>query len=308
MDFNGDVQTIRFPALSELEVSSYDRYGSQQQDFIDEPTTSSDILFPARQSLLSGYFTRIALSEVQLRWRTPNINTYNNQVLWSSRSNGVASTFSTIVARQFYSAEDLANVVALQMGIAEGDGTLYDADFDPDIGWEITKDVADPINDGYLFFSPSTIFGLNVPNSQAIASFYTTCETPFYQAASFVYDDVHTIIPVGSDLAYTRYIDIVSDKLAQYSKVKDNMTRQNNGQVNVLARVFLTPFGGKELEPYQAPFTMCIDYTTPKYLRWSPGEYINDFDIKLFDDRGRPLYWEEKFSTEYQLNIQASET
>ena len=308
MDDNGDISTIRFPAKSELEVSSIDRYENQFAGFLNK-SPSNNILFPARQSLLAGYFTRIALTEVQLKWRTPNINIYNDIFSYLSLQPTGLQSFTIQLETDFYTPTQLINRVVALMNIAEptlapGSPT-YIGSYTPSLGGFITKN---PLAGRGTLFSivlgnPTLAPDTNGARAQ---KFLQTCGTDPLNVIAL--NNTQQLLERFADVAYTRYVDIVSEALGKYSRVKDNMTRQREGRTNVLARIFLVPFGQKETFPYSTPFTLAVDYNTPKYLRWNPGEYINDFDLSLYDMYGNLLFWDEEYSTEYELNIQASET
>ena len=315
----GDGTPIRFPAVAELQVDSRDRYTNPIQ-FANTPTTSSDILFPARQSLLSGYFHRIGVSDLQLEWRTPNINTYNNTVQWDSEYritpiSTVVSTYTTSIPVNFYNRSTLINTVCKAMSFTEQGGPvsppLYSVKPESNeyVNCIVQKNPAYLSTFGYDFrFITEDYFNTFLNQSTIIKpttqKFFNTTQIFVFQT---LFDNNELIDPVA-DLTYTRYIDIVSDNLAKYSRVKDAMTRQKLGQNNVLARVYLTPYNNKEQFPGSEPFNMAVDYTSPKYIRWDPIEYLNDFDLRLYDQYGELLYWAPVFSTEYQLNIHASET
>jgi len=65
-------QPIRMPAYAQLVVSSTDRYN----DFIGQltaPTTSSNWVLNRPNYLLQGYFSRLALTQIQIQWNLDTI-------------------------------------------------------------------------------------------------------------------------------------------------------------------------------------------------------------------------------------------
>jgi hypothetical protein len=167
----------------------------------------------------------------------------------------------------------------------------------------------------FLYTSTLVSTMSNNPTFKQENKFWITANppyTPFYTEQNYnsSFALAQNVVAPFTPLAYTEYFDIVSDNLAKFSKVKDAMTRQYQGQTNVLARVFLTPYSTRQesTDYFSLPFKLAVDYTTPKTVRWLPNEFVNDFDLKLYDQYGELLYWDEQNSTEYQLNIQASET
>ena len=112
---------------------------------------------------------------------------------------------------------------------------------------------------------------------------------------------------------YTDYIDIISDKLSQYMKVRDGETTQVP-ETDILCRVFLTPpnsastpdISGNQLGT--RPFKMTWDPNTTKFFRWTPNEAIYDFDIQVKDMYGDLVPWSGKWPFEFHMNMLASET
>lgn len=309
MNGEGEGTPIRFPAIAELEVSSLDRYPNDGEFILaitNNPTTSSDILFPAKQALLSGYFTRIALSEVQLQWRTPNITPKNNFVYWYDE--GLDADFDIELPVNFYDLSGLGVALVANMNQAVG-FPKYIVNLVNTVGTDFLEIQTN--NGDHWGFQP--YFPIN-PSPTTIRG------QRFFQTAGITRQNFYQLFPNNSvqrfglttNLSYTPYIDVVSDRLAKFAKVKDGMTRQFQGQTAILARLYLTPFNTKEQYCGNHPFQMAIDYTTPKYIRWNPGEYINDFDLLLYDQFGELLWCDPvnypEFVTEYQLTIQASET
>lgn len=304
----GEGVPIRYPAIAELEVDSRDRYPNTaflQLELFNNLTDPANILFPARQSLLSGYFTRIALSQVQLQWKTPNINPRNNRFRWYD--DGLGNFYEEVLPVGFYDLSGLGVSMVRVMNLATVAG-LYKVDLLNPTGTpylSITNTAGDDWG-----FEPLQPLNPVIPDTIIIQK--------FFQLAGITNRNTHTENPaviqsfgITATLAYTTYIDFVSDRLAKFAKVKDGMTRQRLGQTNVLSRIYLTPFNTHEQYSGTHPTILSIDYTTPKYIRWNAGEYINDFDLVLYDEFGDQLWWDKdypEFTTEYQLTIQASET
>jgi len=65
---------IRQPAYAQLSVSSTDRYNNHVGGFSSTTaTTSSSFIFQRQGYLLNGYFTRLALTQVQFQYNLPTI-------------------------------------------------------------------------------------------------------------------------------------------------------------------------------------------------------------------------------------------
>ena len=317
----GEGVPIRFPAIAELEVDTVDRYRNTPDGFITaltNPTTSSSVIFEARQTLTSGYFTRIALSEIQFHYKTPNINPYNNNFAVIMSNFTPVPPTSTIngylfpLDVGFYDIEQLGSSITARLNTTPEGPFIY-TPINPNTEQEAIQ--IQCVNPSTLWaFSPAEIPGR------------PTQAGKFYKTAGISKLNIATGNPLinpgnlrntqlfaqTANLAYTDYIDIVSDRLAKFAKVKDGMTRQYQGQSAVLARIYLTPFNTHERFQGTHPITLSIDYTTPKYIRWNPDEYINNFDLQLYDEFGNLVWCDPdnypQYINEYQFTLQVSET
>jgi hypothetical protein len=88
---------IRNPSTALLGISSIDRYNlplgepselvASQNNPVQANTLSSPFNFSisTQQNLLDGYFTRLALNEIQFRWTLPTLTSRNNKlyIVWS---------------------------------------------------------------------------------------------------------------------------------------------------------------------------------------------------------------------------------
>ena len=301
----GEGVPIRFPAIAELEVDSRNRYDvtgyGPVEQFIGQKSPYQ-FSFQSRQSLISGYFNRIALSEFQMQWRTPNVTPRNNKISWLDTEDNITRTVDLPVS--FYDLSGLGFAMNFYMNFS-----LPSPRFRVELRNRFGQDYLRLIQINGFPFRFVLPVGLQAnPDTPIICKFYNTAGITTLNENQQVFQDFAFATP----LTYTDYIDIVSDGLAKFAKVKDSMTREFQGQTAILARVYLTPFNTKEQYPAIRPFTMAVDYTTPKYIRWNPQEYVNDFDITVYDQYGDILWWDGVnypwFNTEIQFTLQVSET
>ena len=82
---------VRNPSTANLGVSSIDRYGTNvyvqgEQNPANTATLSSpyDFSIGQNQNLMNGFFTRLAVSEVQFRWTMPTLTSRNNKIYITS--------------------------------------------------------------------------------------------------------------------------------------------------------------------------------------------------------------------------------
>ena len=126
-------------------------------------------------------------------------------------------------------------------------------------------------------------------------------------AYSCSYDNQH--VSASAPLAYTQYIDIVSDKLTQYQKVRDGASRVSATN-NIICRLYIADETSTPLQtgqywdsenneaveylindvPGTSPFLIHRQFKNPKIFRWNPTTAIDWIDIKLLDDTGNLLY------------------
>jgi hypothetical protein len=289
----------RPPASAHMMVSSTDRYNTFF-DRLVSPTTSADWKMNKAYNLLYGYFTRMAITQIQFEWFIPTIVEGKNSDMFLTIDD--VQIYITIPTG-FYSPTTLAAEIQ----------TLVRADADYDADWNFT---VTGTTDAFVFDvdSPYEItFEAPYPDdvsSEAIAINRLYLTMGFYEDNFEPADRIVTGIPL---MLYTRYLDICSSRLTNYQKVKDATTMPNNLTQDVIARVYPVPPGQSKSESFventfDVPFTLCIDYNTPKHIRWSPDQAVNNFDIRVFDEFGELMYWSPEYASEYQLTFLASET
>jgi hypothetical protein len=101
---------IRYPATSLFSVSTDDgfAYTPDTHELIEGPNPSNLIINKGR-TILSGYLTRLALTETQIEWNVPNVN-FNNRTLTIQIKDlsGVVQTYARVILDPgFYSPAKL---------------------------------------------------------------------------------------------------------------------------------------------------------------------------------------------------------
>jgi hypothetical protein len=124
---------------------------------------------------------------------------------------------------------------------------------------------------------------------------------------------------------YTPYIDIVSNNLTKFQKVKDSDTTPT-GRVALISRVYLSgvgapvntvgplptpnpslPFTSPSSSPGCEPFIMTADLNNPKVIRWNKDETVYNMDFTLYDQYGDLIYWTNDNPTEFQMTLLCQE-
>lgn len=290
--------TSRPPAFAELLIDSLDRYPNGIPVWANQ-TSSSDWRTNFQQNILYGYFTRLAITQIQFFWNLPTIiGGYNDEFSITVTGTG-AGTYTINLQQEWYTPDELAQAIQASLILAVPTGG-FTCVFVP-------QDRAFNIQSG-----AGTTFQLDAPANNAQNRCFITCG--FYPN------------PVGNDVIFgiptmlpTRFVDIQSAYLTKYQRVKDSTTLQSPTVSNVIARVY--PTAPNTRVPLLAqtalrdsdsigsnPFVLCIDYNTPKHIKWSPEEAVANFDLRLLDDFGELIPWSVNAGCEYQLTLLASES
>jgi hypothetical protein len=114
--------TIRQPRSAYLLIDSADRIQQANLDPIDilavDLPPLNDFTIFKRQPFLSGYFTRLAVTEVRLDYGTPNINIRNNKI--DVDVSGIANTITITVPESFYTPTEFAAALQIQLNTIAG--------------------------------------------------------------------------------------------------------------------------------------------------------------------------------------------
>jgi hypothetical protein len=289
----------RPPASANLMVSSTDRYTTFFEQLIS-PTTSANWQLNKKQNILSGYFTRLAITQLQFFWNIPTIiQGYNS--LFSIDIDDVELTID--IPTGFYTPSELAEEI--ESGIRTHPDYDEDSNFTVDgTNLGFTFAVSDPFTFTILAPVPDEIEDAKSLNRFLIL--IGARDVNFEENETFTQTGIPTMLA-------TRFVDICSSRLTQYQRVKDATTLPGNVTSDVIARVYATAPSTSTNDdmPGQIlsiPNIINIDYNTPKHIKWSPDQAIVNFDIQVKDEYGDLIFWSEQYKTEFQFTILASET
>ena len=318
----------RPPAYAHFLIDSLDRYddnklGPQEDPYRyltswldgDDPT-ASNFTIVRNEALMYGYFTRLAITQIQMDYQLPTVLSNFNSTIYMKYTKG-ATTIQNLVIQLssgWYTPNQLAAQLQSQIrsaltaaGVANNGFTVT---FNPTL-----YSLAFETNNADLFCFILTPTGLTSTQQLCWIRAQRLLGLTRNQLTPIVGNPTVSAIfanrcPV---LIYTSYIDIISKNLTKYQRVKDQDTATVNPRSCVIARLYLTPPNTlQKIQPDDAfgssPFHICVDYNTPKFIRWNPDEAINNIDLQLLDEYGEELPWETFFPTEYQLTLVASET
>ena len=309
-------QTIRQPSFTSLLIDSMDRYPDGYPSGTSVVTSSSKWTLQNKNYVLNGYFTRLALTSVQMFWTLPTIITgYNDQIELTKYSAsppyGPVATYVATIPQGWYNPASLAGAIFTQLNAV--------------VGNIFTTTTTKPL--GNITIIGSAAFSLdaaNTSNSRAGRFYQTSGLIPTGPLGS---NTVVTTTGGPPTLLPTRYIDITSSYLTKFQRVKDASTLPTGSTQNILGRVYAFAGNTSAIWPPSTqtqggpptytttytfttptPFVVSQDFTTPKQIAWDPEEVVSNFDITLLDEYGTEIPWDPSFGLEYQISMLASET
>jgi len=344
-------QPIRNPASAFFNINSIDRYASAQYPTAQFATIlstpprlaanpASSYNMNLGRNLMSGYFHRLTVTEANIQFNIPTINLQNYIFAFSVFNKTLATSGSFVVRLPFgyYTFQELASKMQEQIK-AVVTGTSYAIDLltvtwsdgggDTGAGFTFIAGTSSGEQNQlitFLTYFPSSYTG--VPSSQFPKEAAIQPGTILNQAQRAMYKfylmigvncsildnftDTFTTAPSYPTLIYTSYVDIISNKLSQFMRVKDSETSWSP-DTSVITRIYLTNQGTitaptvqytdlsgnapnqkikfQEFAVGSRPFILNYTATTPKHIKWSPDQAVVDFDIRVVDEFGDVLPW-----------------
>ena len=295
--------TERSPAYAILAIDSEDRF----KDYVAARTAGDtfgtynnspyDFQITKNESMMNGFFTRLALTEINMPWTIPNINATTQEIIvnWQVGA-GPVNTQNVILSPGFYRPSEIAatledkirnlsvDLSGFVMEYGNGGATVSVPVFSYDAG---------PIGTRIAF--------LPLPYNSAAYSFLSTTKQLFDLLG---FTDANSTLAEGGDghvsfCQTTRYIDIVCNQLTYNQALKDTMSQVTAR--DTLCRLYLGdgPYTGTSTmdptdpafcPPGCAPFTIYRQFTNPKFIRWLPNQPVQgNLRFSIFDDDGQIL-------------------
>ncbi len=293
---------IRMPATAVLTVDTADRLKFDANGYAIAPSAVNNLYINTQQTLVQGYFTRLALTELNMNWNIPNVNARNNTLTLRLFDGLGGSTDLTtdVPADGFYDPVALATTLTSSLAT---DIALLPAPYParyPAItvtynqiacAFQIQNSIA---GNNFLIVPKNIGASDDLTNMMGFGAIPSSA-TP-----------ASTWIGGFATMQYTPYFDIISRQLTKKQNVNDNSTSTNTGR-NLLARIYLTPEGITQVPlidpvlapPYTTleasmigcrPFTLHREFQIPKQIFWDTKEFLNVVDLSLTDYKGNILY------------------
>jgi hypothetical protein len=287
--------SIRNPATANFLIDSRDRYGFaggyQNQQYISSGVafqssilvsqppgqTSCDFLINKPNSLLNGYFTRLAVQEVYLDFCLDNISAYNNNNKFIVQNPGTSAFASATLPDGNYTTAQAINQTAALLNastIKQGFSTFVSTS----VGSIGTS------NANYsIYFSQST-------SGAAFSYFVSTTNLAIQLNAPYNVSTPNVAIDCAK-LLPSAYYDFICPQATANQDIKDGSTSLTDR--NILYRWYLGWDGPGPTDQYgypifqgQQPFISRRAIPFPKQIRWSANQPIGQMAFQVIDDSG----------------------
>jgi hypothetical protein len=285
--------TVRPASTALLTIDSEDRY----QDYLDareNPTSPYNFSIRKNENLMAGFFTRLAVTEVNFPWTIPNINLKTYTIQISFDVGGALTALQPVaIPLGFYTPARLASELQATIRF------LYPASLSAFTMVYGTNGV---------FTQPQFYYATNVAGTTV--SFdpvpYNTSTYAYPPQTKQLFDllgfrDSNSNLQASASGAFTlcqpiRYVDIVCNQLTAVSALKDNTSQPIVR--DMLCRVYLGDGGGTGQStvapdasgfcpPGCAPMTIYRNFTSPKQIQWLPAQNIQGYlQFSVYDDAG----------------------
>jgi len=280
--FSDDVNTatpIRFASTANLNINSSDRLST-----IGTTETATNFLISQNQSILNGYFTRLAIVEMVLNWGIPNISTINdnNTLIVEIGDNSVNVELDT----GFYTVSSVMREIVVQLNAGFSGIAVFS--FDGQQGSKALSSTVDfTIVDGNLANQLSMVTG-TLQSSDLIISPY--------------------LMPTN-----LKYLDFVSPQLSYQQGLKDASTSKISRDV-----LYRWNFGwdsppqidadGYAIQQGYMAFTQRRYLSFPKQIKWTGTQPLGNLSFQVYNSDGDIFYYDAfKYDMIWSMNILVSE-
>ena len=312
----------------------------------------NDFRLQRPQNLLQGGFTGLSLTEIRFPYAMPNVMPNINDTFWVKLQTPVSGTGvqEVSIGSGFYDSSNLAAVVQLVLNNSATVGTASPTAVTWSItttsvssnvqnaGFTITAELVStgnpvsfaiyPVNPALMTLSPTGVpvsTTVQIPSKSLMTLMGLDYPSDWTYWCSYFNGIIESNF---APMSYTTYIDICSDKLTQYQKVRDSSSK-TNARNNIICRLFISdenstvPTQGvywanravapseevysSYLAPGSVPFIIHRQFQYPKMFRWNKEVAIDWIDIKLYDDGGNLLPLPFGGLPDFQITFKASE-
>jgi hypothetical protein len=289
---------VRNSSTANFLIDSEDRSGFNATTVLTTSVTTSAsadfTITKLGQNLVTGFFTRFAMTEIELEWNIFNVNASNNSLSVALRNtgSGAITNYTVSIVIGNYTVKDALDALVLAMNTATGQTfTVVNSPGTPN---GVAGKKAIQISGSAFTFSffrdtatPAT-GPINLNLAQRLG--FITIDAPGPLVAGLFATAWTAYKP--NLLAYN-YIDITSPQLASQQKVKDATTSSFDA-IDVIYRwVFandeadpsaVDAYGYPILQGY-LPFKSRRYLGFPKQIRWDPLLPVGNLQFQTYTDK-----------------------
>lgn len=295
-----DAITERSPAYAILGIDSEDRFRDYDQaaevGVLSYNASPYNFQITKNESIMNGFFTRLAVTEVNFPWMIGNITTATS-IMSGTFKNGInpAVDFTVDLSDNIGFLRPSQIAALIQTRVSAEDPSLA--------GFTITYGSTPGATATYPYFvyntgNPAVTIGFN-PLANSSDYPYPNTQIQLFNVLGF--DSVNTELNTTATSRVTycqsiRYIDIVCNQLTYNQALKDTMSQPIAR--DTMCRLYLGdgPYTGTSTlapsdpdfcPPGCAPFTIYRQYTNPKFIRWLPNQPVQgNLQFQVYDDSG----------------------
>jgi hypothetical protein len=290
---------IRYPSVALLCVDSADTEKFNSAGFRIDDNSPSRIYINKQRPLLFGYMTRLALTEMDIQWDIPNVNSRNNTLkvrlfaYTDATPPVVTSTVSTYTFTPgYYTHLELATALQTKLtadAFTIANGLTFVVDVTAAGAFEITQTAqyapSNRFKGAFQFLRSGNQYDLLDPMGiSPVDKRFTTFTSGL------------------APMSYTPYVDVVSNLLTKNQNVQDGVTNDNYTS-SKLARIYFSNEQIEDITPEvtsnkdtnfigTSPFFCRREFKFPKQIQWNNTENVDVIDIQVLDYKGNPVFIE----------------
>lgn len=331
-----------------LAINSTDRYITSIGGNVNQPISNAlevqfnnagpyanDFSITAPGALMNGYIEKIIISQIQLQYNLPTVIPDRNDLLVigfeTGQQTGIYSIQPVRIPYGFYTPQELAGILSAKLNEVIPTLSPWSVNYS-NIGVDLGFNIVSTNEEGLRFFLPTPTelrfpFAFTLPESD-ITTYLKTAKLYGFTAGNSAPSFIGQVSWNAPDFLYTPFIDIYSDALTNYQKLKDTDTSTIRRK-GLLSRIYLSGVGGPQITsgafqnqdglnitPSTAlgcnPFTLTYDLNNPKIINWTPDTAVNSLDFQVRDCYGDLLFTIqpggvgqaiEAFNTEFQMTL-----
>jgi len=300
-------KTVRPPSTSLLCIDSEDRFASYSEAggaIGAQVRNASPYNFSISkpETIMNGFFTRLAVSEVVFPWTIPNINVKTNSMNFNFLSTPVNVSGTITLPLGFYTPFELADIIQFQVNsllAAGGSASVCTMTYGtpvtvPSVSARFPR-FAYNVDGGT---TPSTSIAFSPLTYNSTAYPYSPNTKQLFNLLGFVdVNQQYESAAVGS-MTYcqaTRYVDICSPQITYNQALKDTMTQVTSR--DTICRVYVSAAPGQSsttqcdisgfCPPGCVPTTIYKDFNVPKQIQWIPNQGVPGYlTFQVYDDEG----------------------